>query len=373
MNRFINTLLLSLSVGLSWNTYAAEPFPFDRVMELSPSEANPRNSEGDFIQLNDGRILFIYTHFTSGASDWAQGFLASRVSSNGGKTWSKQDKVEIKNEGGMNTMSVSLLRLQTGEIALFYLRKNDKDDCRPYIRISTDEANTWSEPTLIIPRLGYYVGNNDRVVQLRSGRLVFPIAVHSLDGAEFTGVARAAAWISDDNGKTWRRSKTILTLNESTRTGLQEPGMVELSKDNHLLLFARTDQKVQYFSQSTDGGDTWSPVYPSTLKSPVSPAVIETLPGTNTLVCVWNNHEGIDPKLAGFRTPLSIGISKNDGATWTTLGHFELDPDGWYCYTAMDVVGDHMLLGYCNGNSRIGRLNRTTITRIALKDLAPKP
>ena len=50
----------------------------------------------------------------------------------------------VPNEGKMNTMSVSLLRLESGRIALFYLRKNSLSDCRLYMRTSSDEAKTWS-------------------------------------------------------------------------------------------------------------------------------------------------------------------------------------------------------------------------------------
>ena len=76
--------------------------------------------------------------------------------------------VVVENEGGMNVMSVSLLRLQNGEIALFYLRKNSTEDCIPMMRISKDEARTWSDPIpCITDRKGYFVLNNDRVVQLR--------------------------------------------------------------------------------------------------------------------------------------------------------------------------------------------------------------
>jgi len=61
------------------------------VLRLEPGEGNPRNSEGNFIQLNDGRILFIYTKFTGGASDHATAHLVSRISSDKGKTWSSRD------------------------------------------------------------------------------------------------------------------------------------------------------------------------------------------------------------------------------------------------------------------------------------------
>lgn len=55
-----------------------------RITLLPPGPDNPRNSEGDFIRLRDGRIMFIYTHFTSGADDFARAHLAARFSDDGG-------------------------------------------------------------------------------------------------------------------------------------------------------------------------------------------------------------------------------------------------------------------------------------------------
>ena len=45
----------------------------EKIRLLPPGPGNARNSEGDFIQLKDGRILFVYTHFTGGGSDHAPG------------------------------------------------------------------------------------------------------------------------------------------------------------------------------------------------------------------------------------------------------------------------------------------------------------
>ena len=81
------------------------------TLRLEPKQGNPRNSEGDFIQLSDGRILFVYTHFTGGTGDNANAYLAGRYSDDKGKTWTKEDVSILSNEGGMNIMSVSLLRL----------------------------------------------------------------------------------------------------------------------------------------------------------------------------------------------------------------------------------------------------------------------
>ncbi|MGC9317723.1 MAG: sialidase family protein, partial [Armatimonadota bacterium] len=104
------------------------------------------------------------THFTGASgSDFAPAHLAARYSSDGGYTWTDEDVMVVPNEGGDNVMSVSLLRLQDGRIALFYCRKNSREDCHMYMRTSADEAQTWSEPQLCIPEDGYFVVNNDRV------------------------------------------------------------------------------------------------------------------------------------------------------------------------------------------------------------------
>lgn len=347
-------------------TAGAFAFEAETTLTLEPRPGFPRNSEGDFIELKSGRILFAYTRFTTGGSDFDQADVAMRHSDDGGATWSAEDEVLVPNEGGQNTMSVSFLRLADDRIALLYLRKNSRADCRPYLRTSSDEGETWSEPTLCIDRVGYYVVNNDRLVQLPSGRLVIPVAIHAQDGDEFVGLARAACRLSDDGGATWRWSKTTLDPPEGSRSGLQEPGVVRLP-DERLLMFIRTDQGSQMFSYSSDDGETWTAPTTSSLISPVSPATIESLP-SGDLVVIYNNHDAIDDARKGKRTPLTVAFSKN-GEDWTGHTDIEANPLGWYCYIALHCTDTHMLLGYCAGDTTIGGLNRTKVVRIPLSDL----
>lgn len=346
----------------------------DPVLILAPSGENSRNSEGDFVQLQDGRILFVYTHFTSGTGDdFDSAYLAARESRDGGATWSNHDVTVLPNEGGLNTMSVSLERLQNGDIALLYLRKNGHDDCRPYLRISADETQSWSEPIAVADRMGYYVVNNDRLVQHSSGRLLVPTAIHAEDGETFRGQGRAMCFLSDDNGATWRRSESTMTPPEDLASGYQEPGVVELA-DGTLLMLIRTSGGYLYESRSNDGGDAWSPAVPTELKSPVSPATVERIPGTATLLLLWNNHDGIDESLQGKRTPLTAAISTDEGASWIPVENLEDDPNGWYCYTAMECVVEHVLLAYCAGDrTQNNGLALTKLARIPLARLTTRP
>lgn len=336
-------------------TSAALPEGITQPLVLAPSPGNPRNSEGDFIRLQDGRLLFIYTHFTGGAGDEAAAHLASRSSSNGGKTWTDKDEVVVKQEGKQNVMSVSLLRLRDGRIGLFYLVKNSNADCRAYLRASQDEAKTWSEPALCMPDAGYFVVNNGRVVELKSGRLIIPAARHDWANdkpASHRGVA--VCFYSDDAGKTWQRSKSELEAPPASRSGLQEPVVVELT-DGRLMMLCRTDQGSQFRSYSEDGGVTWSEAQPTDIKSPLSPASIKRMPKTGDLLMVWNDHIDVAPALRGKRTPLTVAISRDEGKTWEKRKTLYDDPAGWYCYTAIAFTDDdRVLLGHCAGQQAKG-------------------
>lgn len=340
------------------------------VLRLEPSKKNPRNSEGDFVTLKGGSILFVYSHFTGGSGDNAFAHLAGRISYDKGKTWSDKDVTIVKNEGGMNVMSVSLLRLDNGKIALFYLRKNSETDCIPFMRISKDEGKTWEKAQRCIPDKGYHVVNNDRLLQLASGRLLFPTSIHAAPDWKY---GKIYSYYSDDTGKTWHKSEMIPNPNNIV---LQEPGIVPLN-NGKLLLFARTDAGSQYFSFSEDSGETWSEIEKGNIKSPLSPAAIERIPSTGDLLLLWNNNyeKGRD---GGKRTPYSLAISKNEGKTWEYKKTVDSDPYGWYCYTAIEFIDNDVLLAYCAGDIKTNSgLSTTQITRLSLdwiyKKATPDP
>lgn len=340
----------------------------EKPMRISPSADNGRNSEGDFIELEDGRILLIYTKFV-GKGDHAPAELVSRFSSDEGKTWEFEDvQVIERTKTDANLMSVSLLRLKDGRIAMFYIRKyvSPAGAKYPYLdqllmRTSSDEAKTWSEPTHVVPddQPGYRVLNNDRVIQLSSGRLVVPVAVHYLPSwPKFQSSADIVCYLSDDQGQTWRASKSIL----KSRSLAQEPGVVELT-DGRMMMFCRS-KDCQLISHSQDGGETWSSLVRSNILQPItSPASIEQIPKTGHLLLLWNN--GADPLASAKplgRRPFTSAISKDDGATWQHVRNVGTDPEGWYCYTAIHFTAEHVLLAHCEYPG----LNSLQITRVPL-------
>jgi Neuraminidase (sialidase) len=335
------------------------------VLRLEPGLDNPRNSEGDFITLKDGRIMFVYSrYFGSKGGDHSPAYLAARFSNDGGKTWTSEDLKVVEREGTMNVMSVSLLRLKNGKIALFYLKKNSETDCIPMVRFSNDEAKTWSDPVpCITDKKGYFVLNNNRVIQLKNGRILMAVNLYNIAEGSILNKGSLWSYYSDDNGLTW---KSGVEVPNPDKFLTQEPGIVEL-KNKDILMIIRSNPGVQCISYSKDKGVTWSSVKPSNIKSPVSPASIERIPSTGDLLLVWNNNGGDDPAIKGRRTPLTVAISKDEGKTWQKAKNVEDDPDGWYCYIAIHFVGKDVLLGHCAGNRPKGTgLAVTQITKLSL-------
>lgn len=335
------------------------------VLTLAPGKDNPRNSEGDFITLKDGRILFIYSHFYGDSfEDHAPAYLAGRYSSDSGKTWTKEDRMFVHNDGEMNVMAASLLRLKNGAIALFYSRKNSMKDCMPMMRLSYDEAETWSDAIPCIPnRKGYFTVNNNRVIQLNSGRILIPVSLHQEGNSTFDYKGKIMCYMSDDNGKTWKPSQTVPNPDNAIT---QEPGIIA-RKNGEILMLIRTNSNVQYMSVSKDSGMTWSPAVASSVVSPLSPASLARIPATDDMLLFWNDNNGNTPATRTRRTPYNIAISKDEGNTWAMARMLENNPDGSYCYTAIHFVGQYILIGYCGGSySQRTPLSITHVARIKL-------
>lgn len=365
--KFMRHLFPILLVAFASAALAAESII---TLNVEPSKEHPRNSEGSFATLKSGRIIFIYSQFYGGAADESPARLVRIHSDDQGRTWSDPVTV-VENTGGNNVMSVSLLRLASGKLAMFYCLKNSWLDCRPHMRVSTDEGETWSDAKLIQQAPGYFVLNNDRVIQTKKGRLIVPLAFHRSRSSDPHSIksfdARAIAmWLySDDEGATWTESSSWWAMPVPSGSGLQEPGVVECA-DGSIFSWCRTSNGGQYGFRSADAAKTFSPPEPTELKSPNGPASIKRLPGGSDLLAIYNDHSGRFPFPPKKRNPFVAAISSDNGRTWPQRKLIENDPDGLYHYTAIHFIDGAILIGYCAGDSKVGALNRLRIRRISL-------
>ena len=331
-----------------------------RVNLLLPSKKNPRNSEGSMVDLGNRKLLFAYTLFTGGANDQAASYIAGRYSIDAGESWLNKNVVLIENEGKVNTMSVSLLRLMNGEIIIGYLVREDYYESTYYIRKSLDNGVTWSKRVSVTGKSRknlMFVVNNDRMVQLKNGRVIIPAAFYEKNEKNDFSPVKTCVFYSDDDGLSWERSKTVLVSPDPVNDcdGLQEPGVVEL-KTGKLLMWMRSSLGSQLFSYSSDKGITWTAPIPSVIISPLSPMSLKRIPATNDLLAIYNDsspryayvrHDpGNNPSDIGERTPLIAAISKDEGKTWGNHTVLEDDPQGRFCYTSILFIYRKVILSY---------------------------
>ena len=355
------------------------------VAMLPPGEGNPRNSEGDFAVLKDGRILFAYSRYVGDSGhDDAPCNVGALISSDGGRSFQPLPffLAEAAEHNTRNIMSVSLCRLENGVLCLFYLCKQGPQS-EMYLKRCTDEAAvSFGAPELIVPQKKdiYYVINNSRVCKLPDGSLLLPLARHRIvkraDGRR-SGVyfGNCCFFKGDAEGRNWRQiSGTVnMYMPAHSGTGLQEPGAVPLP-DGRIYGYFRTDRGFQFESFSADGGVRWTRPVPSRFTSPDSPMLIRQNPYGGLYYAVWNPVPNYNGRLSAEkrwihagRTPFVLAQSEN-GLDFSEYAVLEDKPDHGYCYPAMLFLSEtELLLAYCCGGAEDGTcLSRTGIRRITL-------
>lgn len=346
---------------------------------LATGEGNPRNGEGAFIRLANGDILFAYTaYFGDDYHDHCTANICVCTSSDEGEHWSDPRVAIPMPDDAMNVMSVSLLRMQNGDVGMFYLKKEAyRGDVitRYLLSRSSDEGKTWGEPTSCIEDTDYYVVNNDRVIRLFDGRLLFSAAVHPIgkakEGNEAVSIAKAHFFISEDDGKSFYDAGVELSSPvKNDTTGLQEPGVYQMD-DGTVWAYFRTRLGCQYASYSHDGGKSWSDPQPDfRFTSPRSPMKVARV-GKMT-VSIFNpvpEHAGNRLPFGMDRTPFMLAVSEDGGQTFSSSYLLEDDLNNCYCYPAVIEGEDYFLVAYYHSNNTEQFLNCTKIVKVAFSEL----
>jgi sialidase-1 len=334
-------IFLALLLGFPAASLAISDALIESVI-AAPTAEHPRNSEGDVIALRDGSLLVAWTDFYGGVpDDYALARISAVRSRDGGRTWGERFTL-AENTAGMNVMSVSFLRLQSGELLFFYCIKNSKTDLKLVVRRSTDEAKTWTEPQRITPESGYHVMNNARAVQLAGGRIVCPVA-WTPEAIAKDEVYRAVMYFSDDNGQTWTRGQGETYCGQR---GAMEPGVIEL-RDGRLLQIIRTQFGRIWHAYSSDRGNTWTEATPWTVVTPEAPSTLVRLPDNGDLLLVYNPIAQMNgTSHSGRRTPMAAATSADEGQTWLKMKLVENDLTRTYAYFSARIHDGRVLLVY---------------------------
>lgn len=293
-----------------------------------------------------------------------------RLSQDGGRTWKKLYR--ITKGGGTN-----LLRLKDGRLLSVFSESCDNvctnrlRAANFYASFSSDEGKSWSGRVPISTDNRRLYLMNDRVMRLKSGRILVSFSLHPnellANLKNFEAVGWVNAFYSDDEGATWhegaRRPTTVADQ-------LCEPNVFE-AKDGSLVMLSRTGKGYLYRCDSKDAGESWSVEYPTPLRSPVAPFYMKKDPFTGWVFIAWDNSFPA-PVHQYPRSPLSFAVSRDDGATWEFICDIENDPMSSYGYPSIHFTPKSILvtyyeeLGFRSFNAKEQRCKLTIFDRAEL-------
>jgi len=193
---------------------------------------------------------------------------------------------------------------------LFYVVRYGDTWCTSHIhyKISTDDANTWSDSALLTLEPGTLV--RCKPLLLKDDKFILPIYRETGNDPELLAPDTSSVFfIHDLKTHTWTQSNYV-----RSRIGNLQPSVVALS-DTHLLAYCRrgggyTPMPDGFIvkTESFDAGKTWTDGVDTEFVNPN--AAVDLLKLKNGHLLLFYNNTIID------RSPLSVAISMDNGKTW---------------------------------------------------------
>ena len=311
------------------------------------------------LPLDDGRILVAWFGGSQEHSDDVGIYLAERD----GHGFSEPRLMAAAMEPHWNPV---LFQCGDRRIQLFYKRGREICDWRTFVRESADLGRTWGDPFELVP--GDVSGGRGPVrnqpLRLKSGRIVAPASVER-------GIWRCFMDLSDDDGRTWRRSpmmeapgtgcleeqfvywqRRMAQARQAGRPlgpeevpaafingrGIIQPTLWEDEKGLHALM--RSGEGWIYRADSADEGESWCEAYPTGIPNNNSGIDLTRLENGVLLLAYNPVSENF-----GQRTPVSIAASRDGGLTWAHQCDLDAGP-GEFSYPAIVSRGRHIWLTY---------------------------
>ena len=230
--------------------------------------------------------------------------------------------VEIAKHDRVPCYNPVLFQKPGGETILFYKAGPSPDQWSGYIKRSSDEGKTWTKDEDL--PAGILGPIKNKPVLLKDGSLLCPSSVESWKAW--------ACWmeITKDWGKTWQKAGPIAY--PGVTKGLIQPTLFS-GKDGNIKMLCRATDTIGSIciASSTDSGKTWSEVQKTSLPNPNSGIDAVSLKDNRTLLIYNHTQKG--------RSPINVGISKDDGNTWENVITLESQP-GEYSYPAVIQASD---------------------------------
>ena len=307
----MKAIKVSIMIGLAAANAASAADWIDKHIQIHPQARwLPSRYQGPFVTRGDGSVLCLDKRH-------------ALVSSDDGKTW-KRHALFKDTERFLARPERAIVRTRNGVVVFAFMNEKekhlDRKDWRNsylpvYVTRSLDDGLTWEAPRKIQDG---WCGAVRTIVELESGRLVLPCQVGITTETAIRHVAHS--FVSDDEGKTWKRSNTIDLGGKGSHAGAMEPTIVEL-KDGRLYMLIRTslpwEDKIWFWeASSSDGGLTWDHVHNSGILASTCCGALARLQ-SDRIVLLWNRPEEGKPYNRHTRAELAAAFSLDECRTWS--------------------------------------------------------
>lgn len=250
------------------------------------------------------------TWYAGGAGEGPENYVVLVTSADDGRTWSAA-RLVIDPEGDVRAFDPCLWRDPEGRLWLFWAQSISWFDGRGGVwGITTEnpdqESPEWSAPR----RLCHGVMMNKPTV-LSSGEWLLPAALWHRNRESYPdldGVRRSNVVQSADEGASFELLGGAVTPEDDRAW---DEHMTVERRDGSLWMLVRTKYGIGE-SFSSDRGETWTQVEPSSLAHPSSRFFIRRLQSGNLLLIKHGPVASVTPA----RSHLTAYLSEDDGASW---------------------------------------------------------
>ena len=231
-----------------------------------------------------------------------------------GKAWS--EPAVLGSEPGQPCFNPVFFKTAKGTLYLWYKAGPKPDNWTGFVRKSTDNGKTWTEPAMM--PAGYYGPVRAKPIQLKDGTILAGTSVES--HRNWTPYVDR----STDGGASWKRSNPFPVPGKFLQI---QPTLFETA-DGRIVALMRSSGPILKIcrAESKDGGETFGPAEETELPNP-SAGIDVVKTRMKDLFLIYN-------PTALARTPISLAYSADDGKTWKKVVDLESEP-GEFSYPAM--------------------------------------
>jgi sialidase-1 len=315
-------------------------------------------------------------------SDWDMIDILLRRSEDGGRTWSKAEKVaDVPGPKTKNPVALRLKNVKPTDVTYnnpVFIADRDGTVhflfCLEYFRCfycrSVDDGRSWSTPVEITSTFEQFrpvydwkvfATGPDHGIQLTNGRLIVPVWLSTATGGNAHRPSVSSTIYSDDQGKTWRAGEIAVPMTGEI-VNPSETLAIQLA-DGRVMLNARNESKPhrRLITFSNDGATNWTPpVFDETLVEPICMGSLvrlstEASGGRNRILFANPaNLERADgkaePGKSRDRRNMTVRLSYDEGHSWPVAKSVE---PGFAAYSDLAVTPDGTILCFYGTGSKL--------------------